>query len=151
MSLDAGCRMEALPALMLWDLAIDVFHPQPKSKVTPLCFKDQEAMYKQRYDMFNSIDFVPPILPITYGRAFFLLEDNDAVIKMVIKERSPAMWHIARTHRVDLDWLFERLNRDPAVFIKFVGTKEQLADIHKRLFYGGSMVFLVAIVFNNAY
>ena len=42
------------------------------------------------------------------------------------------MRHVARTHRVDLDWLFERINRDPAVFIKFVGTKEQLADIHTK-------------------
>ena len=44
-----------------------------------------------------------------------ILEDNDAVIKMCIKERSPSMKHVARTHRVNLDWLFERLNRDPAV------------------------------------
>ena len=39
------------------------------------------------------------------------------------------MRHVARTHRVNLDWLFERLNRDPHVFMKFVGTKEQAADI----------------------
>ena len=36
------------------------------------------------------------------------------------------MKHVARTHD---DWLFERINRDPAVFMKFVGTKEQSADI----------------------
>ena len=48
---------------------------------------------------------------------------------MCIKDRSPSMKHVARTHRVNLDWLFERLNRDPAVFVKFVGTKEQSADI----------------------
>ena len=28
-----------------------------------------------------------------------------------------------------LDWLFERINRDPAVVMKFVGTKEQSSDI----------------------
>ena len=87
-------------------------------------------MHKQRYDMFDSIDYVPPSLPISLGRArMYLLEDNDAVIKMVIKERSPALRHVARTHRVDLDWIFERINRDPNVYIKFVGTKEQLADV----------------------
>ena len=80
--------------------------------------------------MFGSVDFVPPSLPITYGRAvLYILEDNDAVTKMCIKERSPSMKHVARTHRVNLDWLFEPINRDPAVFMKFVGTKEQSADI----------------------
>ena len=39
------------------------------------------------------------------------------------------MRHVARSHRVNLDWLIERINRDPAVFMNFVGTKEQSADI----------------------
>ena len=80
--------------------------------------------------MFGSIDYVPSSLPITYGKAkLFVLEDNDAVIKMVVKERSPQLRYIARTHRVNLDWLFERINRDPGVFLTYVGTKEQIADI----------------------
>ena len=40
-SLDAGCRMEALPALMLWDLVIDVFHPLSKPKETPLSVNEK--------------------------------------------------------------------------------------------------------------
>ena len=39
------------------------------------------------------------------------------------------MKHMPRTHRVDLDWLFERIRTDPGVFIKFVGTKQQIADM----------------------
>ena len=39
--------------------------------------------------------------------------DNDAVIKMIIKGRSPTMRHVSRTHRVSLDWLFDRINLDP--------------------------------------
>ena len=58
-----------------------------------------------------------------------ILEDNDAVIKMTIKGRSPQMRHVARTHRIDLDWLFERIRDDPGINIKYVGTKEQIADI----------------------
>ena len=38
-------------------------------------------------------------------------------------------WHVARTHRVDLDFLFERLRGDFGIYIKYVGTKEQIADI----------------------
>ena len=48
---------------------------------------------------------------------------------MVIREGSPAMRHVSRTHRVDLDLIFKRIRREPNVFIKFVGTKQQLTDI----------------------
>ena len=34
-SLDAGCRMEALPALMLWDLVIDVLSSSPQAQGCP--------------------------------------------------------------------------------------------------------------------
>ena len=45
--------------------------------------------------------------------------DNEAVIKMNVKG----------THRVALDWCFDRTNLDPKIRIKFVVTKIQLADI----------------------
>ena len=87
-------------------------------------------MLKQTFDLFGNIDFVPPSLPISYGRAkLYAFEDNDAVIEMTIKESSPSLRHVSRTHRVNLDWLFGRISKDPRLFIKFVGTKEQLADI----------------------
>ena len=38
--------------------------------------------------------------------------DNEAVIKMITKGRSPTMRHVTRTHRVALDWLFHRVNLD---------------------------------------
>ena len=89
-----------------------------------------DVLSERNLNLFGSIDYVPPSLPISYGRAkLYILEENDAIIEMTIKERSPQMRHVARTHRFDLDWLFERLNRDPNVYLKFVGTKEQLADI----------------------
>ena len=58
----------------------------------------------------------------------YVLEDNKAVIKMIIKGRSPTMRHVSRTHRVALDWLFDRINLDPKIQIKYVYTKNQLAD-----------------------
>ena len=85
------------------------------------------------YDLFGSIDYVHPSLPICYGRGMlYCLEDNDAVIKTIVKGRSPNLRHVGRTHRVDLDWLFERTMKDPGIFVKYVGTKEQLADILTR-------------------
>ena len=51
------------------------------------------------------------------------------MIKMIMKGRSPTMRHVSRTHRVALDWLFDRINLDPKIQIKYIDTKNQLADI----------------------
>ena len=59
----------------------------------------------------------------------YVFEDNEAVIKMNIKGRSPTMRHVSRTHRVALDWLFDRIDLDPKIQIKYIDTKNQLADI----------------------
>ena len=59
----------------------------------------------------------------------YIFEDNEAVIKMIIKGRSPTMRHVSRTHRVALDWLFDRINLDSKIQIKYIDTKNQLADI----------------------
>ena len=59
----------------------------------------------------------------------YVFEDIEAVIKMIIKGRSPTMRHVSRTHRVALDWLFDRINLDPKIQIKYIDTKNQLADI----------------------
>ena len=59
----------------------------------------------------------------------YIFEDNEAVIKMIIKGRSRTMRHVSRTHRVALAWLFGRINLDPKIQIKYIDTKNQLADI----------------------
>ena len=59
----------------------------------------------------------------------YVFEDNEAVIKMIIKGRSPTMRHVSRTHRVGLDWLFDRINLDSKIQVKYIDTKNQLADI----------------------
>ena len=62
------------------------------------------------------------------GALHYIFEDNEALIKMIIKSRSPTMRHVSRTHRVALDWLFDRINLDPKIPIKYVDIKQQLAD-----------------------
>ena len=59
----------------------------------------------------------------------YVFEDNEAVIKMIIKGRSPTKRHVSRTHRVALGWLFDRINLDPEIQIKYIDTKNHLADI----------------------
>ena len=56
----------------------------------------------------------------------YVFEDNEAVIKMIIKGRSPTMRHVPRTHRVALDWLFHRISK---IQIKYIDTENQLTDI----------------------
>ena len=36
---------------------------------------------------------------------------------------------MSRSHRVALDWLFERINLDHKIHVKYVDTKNQLADM----------------------
>ena len=39
------------------------------------------------------------------------------------------MRHVSRTHRVALDWMFDRVNLVSTIQIKYVDTKNQLADM----------------------
>ena len=48
---------------------------------------------------------------------------------MIIQGRSLTMRHVSRTHRVALDWLFDRINLDSKIQIKYIDTKNQLAGI----------------------
>ena len=115
-ALEASTRLEGIPLLILWEQVIDVFAPAnsernfasrkpPKGEIL--------SSEKGVEDILSQVDVVPCTIPPHSGRAkLFLLEDNEAVIKMTVKGRSPNMRHITRTHRVDLDWLFERLRDD---------------------------------------
>ena len=78
----------------------------------------------------KDIDSVPSNVQSARQEALlYVFEDNEAVIKMIIKGRSPTMRHVSRTHRVALDWLFDRINLDSKIQIKYIDTKNRLADI----------------------
>ena len=80
--------------------------------------------------MLKNIDSVPSNVQSSRQEALlYVFEDNGAVITMIIKGRSPTMRHVSRTHRVALDWLFDRINLDSKIQIKYIDTKNQLADI----------------------
>ena len=134
-ALETSLRMEALPALELWDTIIDVFEPN-----APLPFAGEQNLFAHTADNQKTttpgpqhvfdVDWVSTTLKASPHRTkLIVLEDNEAVIKMAIKGRSMLMRHVSRTHRIDLSWLFERLIKDPVIRIKYVNTKDQLADI----------------------
>ena len=81
-------------------------------------------------NVLDNVDLVPSNVRFSHQEALlYVFEDNEAVIKMIIKGRSPTMRHVSRTHRVALDWLFDRINLDPKIQIKYIDTKNQLADM----------------------
>ena len=83
-----------------------------------------------RIDVMEDIDYVPSNVQSARQEALlYVCEDNEAVIKMIIKGRSPTMGHVSRTHRVALDWLFDGMNLDSKIQIKYIDTRNQLADI----------------------
>ena len=59
----------------------------------------------------------------------YVFEDNEAVIKMIIKGRSPTMRNVSRNRVVALDWLFVRINLDTKIQMRCIDTKHQLADL----------------------
>ena len=77
----------------------------------------------------TNIDHVPPSGTHSGSNAvLYVFEDNEAVIKMIIKGRSPTMRHVSRTHRVALNCLFDRINLDSTIQIRYIDSKHQLAD-----------------------
>ena len=78
----------------------------------------------------TNIDHVPSSGTHSGSNAMlYVFDNNEAVIKMLIKCRSPTMRHVSRTHRVALDWLFDWINFDSKIQIRYIDTKHQLADI----------------------
>ena len=135
-SLDAGLRLDGISALDLWDLIVLVHgnttQNHDRTEKPDVC-RDKNHVQEQSRGMFNvldNVDLVPSNVRFSHQEALlYVFEDNEAVIKMIIKGRSPTMRHVSRTHRVALDWLFDRINLDPKIQIKYIDTKNQLADM----------------------
>ena len=67
-----------------------------------------------KFDDLDNANFISSNVNSSRKEALlYIFEDNEAVIKMIIKGRSPTMRHVSRKRRVALDWLFDRINLDP--------------------------------------
>ena len=132
-SLDIGLRLDGLPAVEPWELIFSVLGNV--SRVSDNLGRLESDAHKRqkshsKIDVVKDIDLVPSnVQSASLEALLYVFEDNEAVIKMIMKGRSPTMRHVSRTHRVALDWLFDRINLDPKIQIKYIHTKNQLADI----------------------
>ena len=115
-SLDTGLRLDGLPALELWDLIVSVLGNVSRISdrtVKPVNGEDKHHKSHNKIDVMKDIDAVPSNVQAARQEALlYVFEDNEAVIKMIMKGRSPTMRHVSRTHRVALHWLFDRINLD---------------------------------------
>ena len=91
--------------------------------ITPSQFMDTNVIP-------TNIDHIPSNTTHSGPSAMlYVFEENESVIKMIIKGRSPTMRHVSRTHRVAPDRLFDRKILDPKIQIRCTDTKHQLADM----------------------
>ena len=132
-SLDTGLRLDGLPTLELWDLIVSVLGNV--SRVSDRSGQADNDVHKRhksqkKIDVMKDIDLVPSNVQSANREALlYVFEDNEAVIKMIMKGRSPTMRHVSRIHRVALDWFFYLINLNSKIQIKYIDTKNQLADI----------------------
>ena len=100
-SLDAGLRLDGIPALDLWDLVVAVLgntiqnHDRTGQPVVN-CDKDHGPKKRSQgmTDVLNNMDCVPSNVQSSHQEALlYVFKDNEAVIKMIIKGRSPTVRH----------------------------------------------------------
>ena len=130
--------------LDLWNLFIEAFHcdqNQPSKtkdssaqwhRVMSSTRKKNQTKAPTKHDISElfHIDNVPSNVKLSQSTVMlYVFEDNEAAIKLIIKGRSPTMRHVSRTHRVSLDWLFDRINLDPKIESRYIDTKHQIADM----------------------
>ena len=131
-SLDAGLRLDGIPALDLWDLIVlgnttqnRIERRDPLLNKREICsplhtFHKPKQSQRVINDLDN-IDSIPLNVKSFHQEAvLYVFEDNEAAIKMVINGRSPTMRHVSRTHRVALDWLFDRIKLVSKIQIKYI-------------------------------
>ena len=128
-SLDASLRIDGIPALDLWDSVIEVFHSSPnqtnknKDEREPQWNLSATLQSNMRRPIpttstnpdLTNIDHVPSSGTHSGSTMLYVFEETEAVIKMIIKGRSPTVRHVSRTHRVALSWLFDRIHLGPKI------------------------------------
>ena len=118
--MDARLRLDGIPALDLLDLIVAVLHGnthQSNQAQGDLCTNQREAravphtLQKRKkshgmIDDLDKVDFISSNVNSSRQEALlYIFEDNEAVIKIITKGRSPTVRHVSRTHRVALGWV----------------------------------------------
>ena len=140
-----GCRIEVRWYSRSWSMGSDCssswkHDSEPYRTERPVVNKREacsppRTIHKRKQSQrvindLDNVDCIPSNVQSSHQDALWcVFEDIEAVIKMIIKGRSPTLRHVSKNHRVALDWLFDRINLDSKIQIKHIDTKNQLADI----------------------
>ena len=89
-SLDAGLRLDGIPALDFWDLIVSVLGntTQTTERLGRPVIIDKSQKSPGKTNVLNNIDCVLPNVQSSHQEALlYVFEDNEAVIKMIIKRK----------------------------------------------------------------
>ena len=113
-SLVAGLRLDGFPALELWDLIVavlgntnqsheeqgDLLMNKRKVRSPPHTVHKRKQSERVINDLDN-VDFISSSVKSSHQESLlYVFEDNEAVIKMIIKGRSPTMRHVSRYQQI---------------------------------------------------
>ena len=102
--LDAGLRLDGIPAL---DLIVAVLRGNTYQSNRERRDPYKSPTRKKIHGMIGDLDNVDLISSNVHSSRqealLYIFEDNEAVINMIMKGRSPTVRHVSRTHRVALD------------------------------------------------
>jgi hypothetical protein len=129
---EQGIRCEGLQVLTFWEFVVELLSnttpKQAANSAETLAKPNTMELnpYSERFDPAKYFAYTRPRTATVTD--LIIAEDNQAVIKIIQKARSMALRHLPRTHRIDLQWLFEVCS-NPRVHVRYVGTLQQVADL----------------------
>ena len=86
--------------------------------------------FKHTNVILTDIDHIPSNTMHSGASAMLhVFEENETLIKMIIKGRSSTIRHVSRALRVALDWLFDMIYLHRKIQIRYIDSRHQLADI----------------------
>ena len=128
-SLDTGLRLDGLLALELWDLIVSVFGSVSQNSDRtgrPVDVK-RNSKSQGKISVMENIDSVPSNVQSSRQEALlYVFEDNEAVIKMIHNEKC------FQDSQSCASLVIRSNQLGPKIQIKYIDTKNQLADILTR-------------------
>ena len=127
---DAVLRMDRFPARQFGECVLETSSTKPAEGNLERHTRERAIPSHSHSDncVFESMDHVPADIPNrSHPIQLHIFEDSAAVVQMINSGRGPNLRHVTRTHRVDLNWSFERVTIDHSILRKYARTNDQLA------------------------
>ena len=128
---ELAVRSEGLQILTFWEHVALIFGDKDPDATVPKKTDTKglvEDPLSQHYNPLSYFLATEPGGAAAIDTRLIIAEDNEAVIKIVSKGRSPQLRHLPRTHRIDVNWPFEVCS-SPRVLMRYVHTSHQIADM----------------------